>query len=85
MSNGLSCEIIKRQPKVSFHRHFKSSDHCYIGNFGRMPGLEKTYMEKTTGCIGEIIAFRETLDDQKPSYIHEYLIKKWRIADTVIS
>ena len=23
LSNGLSCETIKRQPKISFHMHFK--------------------------------------------------------------
>ena len=22
-TNGLSCETVKRQPKISFHRHFK--------------------------------------------------------------
>ena len=43
----------------------KGSDHCYIGNFERMPGLN------LTGCIGEIIAFYETPDDQKTSHIHE--------------
>ena len=37
-----------------------------------MPGLKNAHL---TGCIDEIIAFCEILDDQKTSYIHEYLIK----------
>ena len=53
------------------------SDHCYIGNFGRMPdrkkymgdfgimpGWNKTHL---TGCIGEIIAFYKVLNDQETS------------------
>ena len=42
-----------------------------------MPGLKKTHL---TGCIGEIIGFYKTLDDQKTSYIREYLMKKWLIG-----
>ena len=44
-----------------------------------MSGLKKTHL---TGCIGEIITFYETLNDQETLYIHEYLMKKWGITDT---
>ena len=73
----------------------KGSDHCYIGNFGRMPdwkkyigdfgimpGWNETHL---TGCIGKIIAFYRTLNDQENSYIHEYLMRKWGITDILIS
>ena len=73
----------------------KGSDHCYIGNFGRMldwkkyigdfgimPGWNETYL---TGCIGEIIAFHKTLKEQETLYIHEYLMKKWGITNTIVS
>ena len=53
----------------------KGSDHCYTGNFGRildwktylgdfgiMPGWNETHL---TGCIGEIIAFYGTLNNQE--------------------
>ena len=61
----------------------KGSDHdyCHIGNFGRMPGLKITHL---TGCIDEIIAFYDTIDDQKASHIHEYLMKKLGITNTVV-
>ena len=39
-----------------------------------MPGWIKTYL---TGCIDEIIALYEALNDQETSYIHEYLMKRW--------
>ena len=61
----------------------KGSDYCCIGDLGIMPGLKKkTHL---TGCIGEIIAFYETLDDRKTLYIHEYLTKQWGITDTIVS
>ena len=50
--------------------------------FDIIPGWYKTHL---TGCIGEIIAFHKTLNDQETSYIHEYLMKKWEITDTIIS
>ena len=34
----------------------KDSDHCYIGDFGKIPGWYKTHL---TGGIGEIIAFHK--------------------------
>ena len=54
-------------------RNIKGSDYCYIGDLGIMPSLKKTLL---TGCIGEIIAFYKTLNDQETSYIHEYLMRK---------
>ena len=45
----------------------KGSDYCYIGDFGIIPVWYKTYL---TGCIGEIIAFHKTLNDQVTSDIH---------------
>ena len=59
----------------------KGSNYCYIGDFGIILGLKKTHL---TGCIGAIIAFYKTLDDQKTSHIHEYLMKKWGITDIII-
>ena len=38
-----------------------------------------------TGCIGEIIGFHRSLKDQEILYIHKYLIRKWGIADTIVS
>ena len=60
-------------------RNVKGSGHCYIGDFGKIPGWYKTHL---TGCIGEIIGLYKTLNDQETSYIHEYLMKKWGITDT---
>ena len=52
----------------------KGSDHCFIGDLGKIPGLSKTHL---TGCIGEIIGFHSSITDEKTSHIHEYLMKKW--------
>ena len=50
------------------------SDHCYIGDLGKIPGWNKTHL---TGCIGEIIGFHRILTDEETSYIHQYLMTKW--------
>ena len=42
----------KPENQISFHRHLKGSDHCFIGDLTKIPGLSKTHL---TGCIGEII------------------------------
>ena len=60
----------------------KGSDSCYIGNLGKIPGLHKTHL---TGSIGEIVAFHKTLKNQETLCIHEYLMKKWGITDTIVS
>ena len=57
----------------------KGSYHCYIENF-----LYNVWFKKYT-CIGEIIAFYKTLNDQETSYIQECLMKKWGITDTIVS
>ena len=54
-------------------RNIKGSDYCYIGDLGIMSDLKRTHL---SGCIGEIIAFYETLNNKKTLYIHEYLMKK---------
>ena len=61
--------------------NIKASDHCYIGDIGKIPGWHKTYL---TSCIGEIIGFRRRLNEQQISYIHEYLMRKWGITNTVV-
>ena len=43
--------------------------------------FEKTHL---TGCIGEIIGFHRRLRDKETSYIHQYLMRKWEITDTII-
>ena len=58
----------------------KGSD--YIGNIGKVSGWHKTHL---TGFIGEIIPFHKKLNDEKSFYIHEYLMRKWGITDTIIS
>ena len=59
--------------------NIKGSDHCYIGNLGKIPGWSKTHL---TGCIGEIIGeFHSSLKNDKILYIHEYFMKKWGITD----
>ena len=62
--------------------NIKGSNYCYIGDLGLMSGLKKTHL---TGCIGEIIGFHRSPKDQEILYIHEYLIRKWGIIDTIIS
>ena len=52
----------------------KGSDHCFIGDLGKIPGWSKTHL---TGCIGEIIAFQRISADEEYSYIHQYLMMKW--------
>ena len=54
----------------------KGSDYSFIGDLGRLNGSYKTYL---SGCIGEIIGFHSSLTDTETSYIHQYLMKKWRI------
>ena len=64
----------------------KGSDHCYIGDFGRMPNWKKYVGDfgimpgwsetHLTGCIGEIIGFHRSLMDKETSYIHQYLMTK---------
>ena len=57
--------------------NINGSDSCYIGNLGKIPGWNKTYL---TDCIGETIALYITLNDEETLYIHEYLMKKWVLA-----
>ena len=54
--------------------NIKGSDHCFIGDLGKIPGWSKTHL---TGCIGEIIGFQRILTDEETSYIHQYLMTKW--------
>ena len=54
--------------------NIKGSDHCYIGDLGKIPGWNKTHL---TGRIGEIIGFQRILMDDETSYIHQYLMTKW--------
>ena len=59
----------------------KGSDYSFIGDLGRLNGSYKTYL---SGCIGEMIAIHSSLTDEKTSYIHEHLMKKWGvIADPI--
>ena len=60
-------------------RNVKGSDFCKIGDLGKIPAWHKTHL---TGCIGEIIGFPRTLEDEEILYIHEYLMKKWGITDS---
>ena len=50
----------------------KGPDDCYLRNFDRIHDWYKIHL---TGCVGEIIAFHKTLNNQETSYIHEYLVK----------
>ena len=54
--------------------NIKGSDHCFIGDLGKIPSWNKTHL---TGCIGEIIGFHRSLTDKETSYIHQYLMTKW--------
>ena len=60
--------------------NIKGSDQCYIGDLGKIPGWYKAHL---TGCIGEIIGFHRALKDKEILYIHEYLMRKWGITDTI--
>ena len=55
----------------------KGTDHCIIGNIGT-PSDNNSHL---IGCIGEIIGFYRSLTDTETSYIHQYLMRKWGIAD----
>ena len=57
--------------------NIKGSDHCYIGDLGKIPDWSKTHL---TGCIGKILG----LHSDEILCIHKYLIKKWGITDTII-
>ena len=52
----------------------KGTDHCIIGS-------SQSYNSPLIGCIGEIIGFYRSLTDTETSYIHQYLMRKWGIAD----
>ena len=39
--------------------NIKGSNHCYIGDLGKIPGWSKTHL---TGCIGKIIGFHNSLE-----------------------
>ena len=54
--------------------NIKGSNHCYIGDLGKIPGWSNTHL---TGCIGEIIGFQRILTDKETSYIRQYLMTKW--------
>ena len=54
--------------------NIKGSDHCFIGDLGKIPGWSETHL---TGCIGKIIGFYRTLTDKETSHIHQYLMAKW--------
>ena len=56
--------------------NIKGSNHCLIGDLGKIPGWSKTHL---TGCIGEIIGFQRSLTDEETSYIHQYLMRKWQM------
>ena len=61
--------------------NIKGSNYYCIGDLGIMSGLDKTHL---TSCIGEIICFYRSLMDKETSYIHQYLMTKWGITDTII-
>ena len=54
----------------------KGSDHCFIGDLGKIPGWSETHL---TSCMGEIIGFHRSLTDEETSHVHEYLMKKWGV------
>ena len=57
-----------------------------IYSFRKVIGLQTVQtLICLTGCIGEIIAFYKTLNDQETSHTQEYLMKKWGITDTIVS
>ena len=61
--------------------NIKGSDYCYVVDLGIMSAFNKAHL---TGCIGEIIGFHRRLRDEEILYIHEHLMKKWGITDTII-
>ena len=54
--------------------NIKSSDHCCIGNLGKIPGWSNTHL---MGCIGEIIGFQRILTDEETLYNHQHVMRKW--------
>ena len=55
----------------------KDVDYCIIGNIGT-PSDNNSHL---IGCIGEVIGFYRRLTDTETLYIHQYLMRKWVIAD----
>ena len=58
----------------------KGTDHSTIGIVGTVSDLAHLI-----GCIGEIIGFYRSLTDTETSYIHQYLMKKWGITESLSS
>ena len=56
--------------------NIKGSDHCLIGDLGKIPSLSRTHL---IGHIGEITGFHMSLTDEEISYIHQHLMTKWQI------
>ena len=54
--------------------NIKGSDHCYIGDLGKIPGWSNTHLK---GYIGEIIGFQRILTDEETLYIHRQSTRKW--------
>ena len=54
--------------------NIKGSDHCLIGDLGKIPSWSKTHF---MSCIGETIGFHRSLTDEETSYVHQYLMTKW--------
>ena len=54
--------------------NIKGSDHCYIGDPGKIPGWSNTHL---TGCTGEIIGFQRILTDEETLCIHQNLMRNW--------
>ena len=42
--------------------NIKGSNHCYIGDLGKIPGWSNTHL---TGCIGEIIGSQRILNGSR--------------------
>ena len=56
--------------------NIKGSNHCLIGDLGKIPGWSKTHL---TGCISEITGIQRSLTDEETLYIHQYLMRKWQM------
>ena len=62
--------------------NIKGSDYCHVGDLSIVSGWNKTHL---TGCIREITGFHRRLTNEEILYIHEYLMRKWGITETIIS
>ena len=76
-------DLLIFRPLGFLHLSTHSGQVLLVGevSFSGVVDVERRLVE---GGIGEIICFHRGLTNKETLYIHQYLIRKWGIIDTVI-